>query len=145
MQSGPFFSTVPQNQHVDVGGTIQLTCGANGLPTPKFLWFRNGESLDYLNQTNTGHVDLSRMAWTYPQMGGSRAVLTIKGVTEADQAMYGCRASNALDTVFAYAQVDILFPTYRLPNILTDAHFRCELYRLLPTLTKSHYNTKRVC
>lgn len=48
MSTEPVAPTIignPENQTTNIGETIEVSCIANGIPSPLITWFKNNESL----------------------------------------------------------------------------------------------------
>ncbi|KAL7304866.1 hypothetical protein TKK_0002672 [Trichogramma kaykai] len=81
---------------VDVGGTVQISCGAIGYPDNLlFQWYRNNDLIcshypdkDAAPENND---DDEPKAWNY-----SRSVLQIENCEIEDTALYTCRVSNSV-------------------------------------------------
>lgn len=41
----PVITGNPENQTTIIGETIEVSCIANGIPSPLIMWFKNNESL----------------------------------------------------------------------------------------------------
>uniref|UniRef100_A0A915JKP3 protein-tyrosine-phosphatase n=1 Tax=Romanomermis culicivorax TaxID=13658 RepID=A0A915JKP3_ROMCU len=84
----------PQNVDAAEDGDIELRCEANGAPSPKVQWFKNGVLLD---------DNVERMS-----MSNQKKILQIFSVQQKiDRAVYQCNASNTLGYVFANAYVNV--------------------------------------
>ncbi|XP_053114367.1 vascular endothelial growth factor receptor 2 isoform X2 [Hemicordylus capensis] len=72
----------PENQTTNTGETIEVSCIANGVPSPVIKWFKNNESLI----EDSGIV-----------LKDGNSSLIIRRVRKEDEGLYTCRACNVLD------------------------------------------------
>ncbi|XP_054846274.1 vascular endothelial growth factor receptor 2 isoform X2 [Eublepharis macularius] len=77
----PTIIGTPENQTAVIGETIQVSCVANGIPSPLIMWFKNNDSLI----EDSGIV----------LKNGNRS-LTIRRVRKEDEGLYSCHACNIL-------------------------------------------------
>jgi len=96
IQAKPRFTIPLENQHINEGSDLAWTCEAFGIPEVSYAWLRNGEILkpeDFLQD---------------PRIEIADGLLTFKNVTDTDQAVYQCRATNQLGSSFSSAQLRVL-------------------------------------
>lgn len=79
--SKPIINANPSNQVVSAGGTAEFTVGVESLTTPAFKWYL---SVDAVNNTPADDTYLT-----------DDEVLTLTGVTLADEGYYYCVVSNS--------------------------------------------------
>ncbi|KAJ7326706.1 hypothetical protein JRQ81_016465 [Phrynocephalus forsythii] len=70
-----------ENQTTVIGETIEVSCVANGIPSPLIMWFKNNESL----AEDSGIV-----------LKDGNRTLTIRRVRKEDEGLYTCHACNIL-------------------------------------------------
>uniref|UniRef100_A0A8D2LUM6 Vascular endothelial growth factor receptor 2 n=1 Tax=Varanus komodoensis TaxID=61221 RepID=A0A8D2LUM6_VARKO len=70
-----------ENKTTNIGETIEVSCIANGIPSPLITWFKNNESL----VEDSGIV-----------LKDENRTLTIRRVRKEDEGLYTCRACNVL-------------------------------------------------
>jgi hypothetical protein len=95
----PSFTQRPEDIEVTQGNTATFECLATGSPSPTYSWtFPNG--------TVIKSDSLSRFL-------SDGEMLTIRGLTAADQGRYTCIATNAAGSIASAATVTMLiFPTF---------------------------------
>lgn len=71
----------PENQTTNIGETIEVSCIANGIPSPLITWFKNNESLI----EDSGIV-----------LKDGNRTLIIRRVRKEDEGLYTCHACNIL-------------------------------------------------
>nr|XP_008109887.1 PREDICTED: vascular endothelial growth factor receptor 2 [Anolis carolinensis] len=81
-----------ENQTTNIGETIQVSCVANGIPSPLITWFKNNETL----VEDSGII----------LKDGNRN-LTIRRVRKEDEGIYTCRACNVLGCTKAAAVFEV--------------------------------------
>ncbi|XP_048365783.1 vascular endothelial growth factor receptor 2 isoform X2 [Sphaerodactylus townsendi] len=77
----PTITRTPANQTADIGETIEVSCIANGIPSPLITWFKNNVSLI----EDSGIV-----------LKDGNRILTIRRVRKEDEGLYSCSACNIL-------------------------------------------------
>ncbi|XP_060102360.1 vascular endothelial growth factor receptor 2 [Heteronotia binoei] len=77
----PTIIGTPENQTADIGETIEVSCIANGIPSPMITWFKNNVSLI----EDSGIV-----------LKDGNRTLTIRRVRKEDEGLYSCHACNIL-------------------------------------------------
>ncbi|KAL8207400.1 UNVERIFIED_CONTAM: hypothetical protein K2H54_055998 [Gekko kuhli] len=77
----PTIIGTPENQTADIGETIEVSCVANGVPSPLITWFKNNVSLI----EDSGIV-----------LKDGNRTLTIRRVRKEDEGLYSCHACNIL-------------------------------------------------
>ncbi|XP_033761247.1 hemicentin-1-like [Pecten maximus] len=85
IQEAPIITLRPQGLEVAVGGSIQLLCGANGVPSPIIRWEKNGLPVE--DKQNIG----------------GRSLLIVNSARREDGGLYTCIAENpaGIDTASA--------------------------------------------
>ena len=94
----PFFTIPIRDQHIDIGGSMNLNCIANGIPGVSYSWYINGTELT---------LDIIEAA-ERPRFTIQHNSLTITDVKKIDQGMYQCAATNLYGTRYSTAQVRVL-------------------------------------
>uniref|UniRef100_A0A0N5BTT6 Down syndrome cell adhesion molecule-like protein Dscam2 n=1 Tax=Strongyloides papillosus TaxID=174720 RepID=A0A0N5BTT6_STREA len=84
------FTETPEHKNVSIGETLELKCGAEGIPTPEIKWLKNGK---YVNDTP-------------PTFGNSILKAEIKHVNQS--ATYTCVAYNSISTKRINAIITVL-------------------------------------
>nr|XP_034968428.1 vascular endothelial growth factor receptor 2 [Zootoca vivipara] len=77
----PAITRNPENQTTNIGETIEVSCVANGIPSPLITWFKNNVTL--LEDSGIVLKDGNR-------------TLTIRRVRKEDEGLYTCHACNIL-------------------------------------------------
>ncbi len=77
------FSPTPSVQSVTVGSTVQFVCPVGGVPDPDIMWFRNGMSVEGLDNVEV-LLDQS---------------LTVTNTGREDEGNYTCVAFNSVGSV----------------------------------------------
>ncbi|XP_037068317.1 contactin-like isoform X2 [Pollicipes pollicipes] len=96
IQAKPRFTIPLEDQHINEGIELTWTCEAFGIPEVTYAWLRNGVVLD--------PKDFERD----PRIKVQDSLLSIKNVTDTDQAMYQCRATNQLGSTYSSGQLRVL-------------------------------------
>ncbi|XP_067324580.1 vascular endothelial growth factor receptor 2-like [Anolis sagrei] len=81
-----------ENQTTSIGETIQVSCVANGIPSPLITWFKNNKTL----VEDSGII----------LKDGNRN-LTIRRVRKEDEGIYTCHACNVLGCTKAVALFEV--------------------------------------
>lgn len=105
IQAKPSFTIRLQDQFISKGSDLIWECEAFGIPDVDYEWLRNSELLT--------HESLSEEEKLRYDIVDS--MLKIKQVTEADEAVYQCKATNQLGSSYSSAQLKVLklAPTFR--------------------------------
>lgn len=90
----PHFTKYLQSCSIPAGSSLLIDCFAEGNPLPTIQWFKNGECIDHS----------PRFAITY---NNGEAILRFEDAGRDDQAVYICKASNALGTVQCSATINV--------------------------------------
>lgn len=87
-----------------IGGDVEFVCSATGRPMPTVEWRRSGGELPAQHEIEMKAVELFK--W--------KSTLSIRGVTQSDEGLYVCVATNALGNDSAAAPLNIYGkpPTY---------------------------------
>ena len=91
---------------VNYGAEISLQCAATGIPTPQITWLRNSQQLKF--DDNRRSIDMDNVT----QRLNGRPVdvisnLMIKNITDADDGVYKCNASNSQGWTSATVRVKV--------------------------------------
>ncbi|XP_043914327.1 hemicentin-2 isoform X2 [Protopterus annectens] len=92
----PAFSKVPSDVSVDIGGSIALTCAADGLPPPKITWHKQDGKPVF---SSDGSLSSAK------QLQSDN--LFIKNVWAHDDGVFICEAQNQFGTIQAEARVTV--------------------------------------
>ncbi|XP_060069782.1 hemicentin-1-like [Ylistrum balloti] len=92
VQEAPIINLRPQGQEVAVGGSIQLLCGASGVPSPIIRWEKNGQPVE--DKQNIG----------------GRSLLIVNSARREDGGLYTCIAENPAGVDTASATVIMSVP-----------------------------------
>ncbi|RWS07231.1 contactin-like protein, partial [Dinothrombium tinctorium] len=98
VQSLPVFTVPLTDQVMDMGTTLIWSCEAFGIPDVVYSWYKNGKELTY---GSLSPQDL-------PRYKIRENLLTIDGLSETDNGMYQCKASNQLGSRFSSAQLKVM-------------------------------------
>ncbi|KAK8720533.1 hypothetical protein OTU49_013266, partial [Cherax quadricarinatus] len=105
IQAKPSFTIRLHDQFIAKEADLMWECEAFGIPDVDYEWLRNSEPLtfDSLSVEERNRYEIVD------------SVLKIKGVIEADEATYQCKATNQLGSSFSSAQLKVLklAPTFR--------------------------------
>uniref|UniRef100_UPI0035900F05 neuronal cell adhesion molecule-like isoform X1 n=1 Tax=Myxine glutinosa TaxID=7769 RepID=UPI0035900F05 len=82
------------------GADLELECIAEGQPTPRIRWFKEG----------------GEIPWSRAEMQNFNKTLRIANVTEADEGVIVCQASNILSTAQHFTTVTVEAAPYWLVN-----------------------------
>uniref|UniRef100_A0A8C4NH49 L1 cell adhesion molecule n=1 Tax=Eptatretus burgeri TaxID=7764 RepID=A0A8C4NH49_EPTBU len=82
------------------GSVLELECIAEGLPTPHIQWFKEG----------------GEIPWSRAEIRNFNKTLRIANVTEADEGVMMCQASNFLSTAQHFTTVTVEAAPYWLVN-----------------------------
>ncbi|XP_043215270.1 contactin-like [Amphibalanus amphitrite] len=96
IQAKPRFTIPLEDQHINEGSDLAWTCEAFGIPEVTYAWLRNGVVLDPKDFEKDPRIEIQD------------SLLTFKNVTDTDQAMYQCRATNQLGSTYSSAQLRVL-------------------------------------
>ncbi|KAG8195386.1 hypothetical protein JTE90_001400 [Oedothorax gibbosus] len=129
--SAPQFIAEPRSTFVVESESITLDCAANGKPTPKISWLKDGATIDV--EESDGRHRITGV--------GS---LTIDPAKEGDEGTYMCRAENHVDSVDASATLEIQVPPRFTKQPKTvyahekeDVELECEVYATSPSMLKT--------
>ncbi|CAL1263761.1 unnamed protein product [Larinioides sclopetarius] len=121
--SAPQFIAVPRSSFVVESESITLDCAANGNPTPKITWLKDGATIDLQEGSDGRHRIVG---------AGS---LMINPAREGDDGTYMCRAENHVDSVDTSATLEIQVPPRFVKKPKTvyayekeDVELECEVY-----------------
>ncbi|XP_055934976.1 neogenin-like isoform X4 [Argiope bruennichi] len=121
--SAPQFIAVPRSSFVVESESITLDCAANGNPTPKITWLKDGATIDLQDGSDGRHRIVG---------AGS---LMINPVKEGDDGTYMCRAENHVDSVDTSATLEVQVPPRFVKKPKTvyayekeDVELECEVY-----------------
>ncbi|GBL86951.1 Neogenin [Araneus ventricosus] len=121
--SAPQFVAVPRSSFVVESESITLDCAANGNPTPKITWLKDGATIDLQDGSDGRHRIVG---------AGS---LMINPAKEGDDGTYMCRAENHMDSVDTSATLEIQVPPRFVKKPKTvhayekeDVELECEVY-----------------
>ncbi|ESO05253.1 hypothetical protein HELRODRAFT_185513 [Helobdella robusta] len=98
VESAPYFTIPLEDQHKDLGSTVEWFCMSYGIPSVTNEWFINGTLLEYVKMP----PDLKNR---YSVSGNK---LMISNITYRHAGMYQCSATNSHGTSFSSAQLRIL-------------------------------------
>ena len=91
----PSFYLHPKSILASHGDTVELTCGARGLPRPNITWFKDGRSVSEAYPS----YKVTSLRW------GSR--LRIRRAKAKDAGIFQCRAKGPGGTATAHAWLKI--------------------------------------
>ena len=126
MQVPPHFVLDPQDTEVAIGGNVEFSCNATGLPLPEIVWLRDESALEIngvLANPNKTIDSMTAQADSNSFLVVS--ILYIEQVDETDMGIYSCLATNnlteTLSTASAGAQLTVLskYLYSRMPYIWT--------------------------
>ncbi|XP_067395426.1 immunoglobulin superfamily DCC subclass member 3-like [Emydura macquarii macquarii] len=100
VQAPPEFVQWPQSVAKPLGSPALLTCLAQGVPDPRLLWLKNGETLTPGESLQLTH---------------NNSTLMIRQLVQADEGIYQCVAENSAGTKQASARLAVTQPT-ELPS-----------------------------
>ena len=92
----PIITTPPANLTVIQLNSINLTCGASGVPTPDITWWRtwsNGSSTQLVSDGQNISIKTSSSA------RNTASTLTIQSAQPSDAGNYTCTATNVVGSV----------------------------------------------
>lgn len=105
IQAKPSFTIRLLDQFIAKGVDLIWECEAFGIPDVDYEWLRNSEPLtmETLNAEERTRYEIVD------------SILKIKAVSEEDEAMYQCKATNQLGSAFSSGQLKVLklAPTFR--------------------------------
>ncbi len=85
------------NVPVDIGSTINLTCRADGIPTPTLIWRRNGTVIATTGRTTVSLVTGPSIRTEIPTMESVISTVTLRDVKESDDyTRWTCTAENSV-------------------------------------------------
>ncbi|GAB1598555.1 contactincontactin-like [Argonauta hians] len=88
----PYFKTQLKDQILDVGSQLTWRCQAHAKPVAVYSWYKNGKIITSVQGKMIVHNN----------------VLTIFKVSESDNGMYQCEASNSFGSTFSAGQLIVL-------------------------------------
>jgi hypothetical protein len=100
-----------------VGATVTLECAANGVPSPRLTWLKDGVALrldddEPITDNDDNESDNDNDGWRpgprYRRVG--HGSLTISDLVAADRGAYQCRAENSEDADDAAVELAVLVP-----------------------------------
>ena len=91
----PYFPIALRDQHVDKDADLTWRCYGKGEPDVNYKWYRNGEPLVI---SELVPADQARYSI-------DNNVLSIRQVSQRDEAMYQCYIKNTLGSAFSSAQL----------------------------------------
>lgn len=93
---------------MDKGSILVWTCEAFGKPDVTYTWLRNAQELysGMLDESERGRYRIYEN------------VLTIDGVVEKDQAMYQCKATNQVGSVYSAGQLRVISKLFLFINVM---------------------------
>lgn len=89
----PAFRKAPKTELKSIGSRVELSCEAEGIPTPSISWTKNGEAIETTSTMNS---------------------LVIPSLSQEDVANYACNASNIAGYQYKNVIVNILTVVARI-------------------------------
>ncbi|XP_076057553.1 contactin isoform X2 [Oratosquilla oratoria] len=114
IQAKPAFTIPLKDQFVAIQSSLLWECEAFGIPGVDYEWLRNSELLNLETLKEDEH---SRYEIT-------DNILSIKNISEKDEAMYQCKASNQLGSAYSSAQLKVLklAPTFAKEPVQSETY-----------------------
>ncbi|KAL2104072.1 hypothetical protein ACEWY4_000940 [Coilia grayii] len=123
VEAAPYWRTKPVSQLYAPGEEVQLSCEADGIPSPQVSWSMNGNPLSEIDPDSRRSV--------------RAGVLTLKSVDFYDTAVFQCKATNKHGSIVANTYVyvielppQILTPTGQTYTVIEgrDATLECRSF-----------------
>jgi peroxidase len=102
----PLITVLPQNQKIETGTSVVLSCDAEGNPVPNFFWSKDENILKFTNRI---------------YLATDNKTLHIDYIKESDAGNYACIAENILGSDEATAQVDVI-NSHGPPNLIFEPY-----------------------
>ncbi len=116
-QVAPWLAAEPVDIQVRLGGTAEFGVAAGGIPEPAYAWLRDG----------VGLAEDARITGIHQPM------LTISGVTLADEGLYSVLVTNAVGAVESRAAaLNVVTATLEAYTVRADGAFTMAMDDLLP-------------
>uniref|UniRef100_H2YQ21 Uncharacterized protein n=1 Tax=Ciona savignyi TaxID=51511 RepID=H2YQ21_CIOSA len=95
LEYAPQWEDVIYSRSVDRTSSVVLHCDASGIPAPAYIWLKDGGEL-----VTNDHITISET--------DTGTQLEVRGVTDTDEGMYQCKASNYLGDLFSSAKLTVV-------------------------------------